>query len=215
MGRYLFWIFDIFQIRRYLWEAFNGPSFSEGRYFTLGRDTNTGVLEMKSEICPSRKKRVQFEQLMFKMQSIKLKCEISKPYGWGVNFPWQAHENKCKCRFLNWATFGRVDAWNFHGAQSNRWCKVMLHKSHLNLKISGLLMLPFFSRPAVWIFCIILSDEAFKVDVALELLSFGGILVFRQHDFLSILSEDAVYVYLELLSFLGNWGFPPRLSLQR
>ena len=170
---------------------------------------------MKSEICPSRKKRVQFEQLMFKMQSIKLKCEISKPYGWAVNFPWQAHENKCKCRFLNWATFGRVDAWNFHGAQSNRWCKVKLHKSHLNLKISGLLMLPFFSRPAVWIFCIILTDKTFKVGVALELLSFWGILVFRQHDFLSILSKDAVYVYLELLSFFGNWGFPPRLSLKR
>ena len=116
---------------------------------------------------------------MFTMQSINLKCEISKPYRWAVNFPWQAHENKCKCRFLNWATFGRVDAWNFHGAQSNRWCKVKLHKSHLNLKISGLLMLPFFSRPAVWIFCIILSDEAFKVDVALELLSFWGILVFK------------------------------------
>ena len=120
------------------------------------------------------------------MQSINLKCEISKPYRWAVNFPWQAHENKCKCRFLNWATFGRVDAWNFHGAQSNRWCKVKLHKSHLNLKISGLLMLPFFSRPAVWIFCIILSDEAFKVDVALELLSFWGILVFRQHDLIRI-----------------------------
>ena len=195
-------------------KQFNAPSFAEGRYFTLEKRYKQRSFGNEIRDFALHVKKKQFERLIFTMKNIKLKCEILK-HGWAVNFPWQAHENKCKCRFLNWATFGRVDAWNFHGAQSNRWCKVKLHKSHLNLKISGLLMLPFFSRPAVWIFYIILSDEAFKVDVALELLSFCGILVFRQHDFLSILSEDAVYVYIGLLSFWGNWGFPPWLSLQR
>ena len=144
VGWYLFWIFDIFQIRRYLWEAIQCAQFCRGEGFYVGEEIQaTKFWKWNQRFCPSREKRVQFERLMFTMQSIKFKCEISKPYGWAVNFPWQAHENKCKCRFLNWATFGRVDAWNFHGAQSNRWCKVKLHKSHLNLKFLAFWCYPF------------------------------------------------------------------------